>query len=72
MGAQSRKEKAMADVTITLRTGNGDFSVDLERPEIMREAFGADKTHLDRLVDEAVIRIKRAYTPPAEPQGENA
>jgi len=53
----------MASVSITVRTGNGDYSVNLDLPETMREAFGPDKSRLDRLVDEAVSKIKRAYTP---------
>jgi hypothetical protein len=51
----------MAAVRITLSTGNGDFAIDLDCPETNGQAWGNDKAHLDRLVDEAVIRLKRAY-----------
>lgn len=57
----------MASVRITLSTGDGDYEVDLSRPETNGQAWGRDKSYLDNLVDEAVIRLKRAYTPtPAE------
>lgn len=55
----------MASVSITVHTGSSDYSVDLEMSETMKEAFGSDKSRLDQLVDEAVKRIKRAYTPDA-------
>lgn len=58
--------KLMATVRITLSTGNGDFEVTLDGHETNGQAWGSDKTYLNELVDEAVIRIKRAYTPVPE------
>ena len=55
----------MATVRISLETGSGDFKVELSTSETLGEAFGSSRKHLDNLVDEAVRRIKRAYTPPA-------
>lgn len=52
----------MATVRIDLETGNGSFQVELDTLETNGEAWGADKSHLDALVDEAVRRLKRAYT----------
>jgi hypothetical protein len=53
----------MATIRITLSTGNGDFEIDLNGHETNGQAWGSDKSYLDELVDEAVIRLKRAYTP---------
>ena len=54
------------EVRITLHTGNGDYEVSLEGSETNGEAWGADKSHLDAMVDEAVRRLKRSYTPVSE------
>lgn len=51
----------MASVSIDVSTGNGDYRVHLDLHETMREAFGSDKSRLDRLLDEAVAKMKRAY-----------
>lgn len=56
----------MADISITLRTGNGDYNIELDTYESNYEAWQASKEHLDALVDEAVKRLKRAYTPASE------
>lgn len=56
----------MASVSINVHTGNGDYSVNLDLPETMGEAYGPDKSRLNQLVDEAVARVKRAYTPDAK------
>ena len=53
----------MATVNISIYSGGGDFDVTLEYPESNGQAWGADKSHLDRMVNEAAARIKRAYTP---------
>ncbi|ANP74520.1 hypothetical protein [Cryobacterium arcticum] len=53
----------MARVTINLDTKDGDFSINLDWPEVMRWGEDNDVPRLDRLVDEAVTRLKRAYTP---------
>lgn len=53
----------MADVRITLRTGDGEYEIELSHRESWGQSVGDDKRHLDNLVDEAVKRLKRAYTP---------
>lgn len=51
----------MASISITLRTADGDYSIDIDQPETMREAHGGDQNHLDKLLAKAVTRIQRAY-----------
>jgi len=53
----------MATVNISIYSGGGDFEVSFDYPESNGQAWGADKSHLDQMVNEAVARIKRAYTP---------
>lgn len=55
----------MASVRISVElAGGGNFEVSMDRPEMNKEAWGRDKSHVDALVDEAVARIKRAYNNP--------
>lgn len=56
----------MASVRITVEMAKGDFSISMDCLETNGQAFGADMTHIDRTVDEAVARVKRAYWPTSD------
>jgi len=55
----------MATVHIRVTSGNEEYEVDLSAPETNGQVWGRDKQHIDDLVDAAVARVKRAYTPPS-------
>ena len=58
----------MASVNITVDVGNKHYSIDLEAAETNGQVWGGDTTTADRILDEAVTRLKRAYSNPQEPQ----
>ena len=55
----------MATVQISVTTGQRDYSVRLDYDETNAEAWGRDKSHIDKVVAAAVADIQRAYTQPA-------
>ncbi len=56
----------MASVRITVTTGDYTYEIERDYPETMSQAHGSDKWHIDRLVDDAVTRVKAAYRTPNE------